>query len=148
MLLRNERQVALQDAEVACLEVADGHDAAAEILADDPLAATLRELAEARRGAAAQLGDHLRQLGDLPRAPDTDLETFRELATRLKAALAADHRRALLDERIAAEAQLADTADRALEHPELSPETRALVEATRAAARAAADRLAALRTDT
>jgi uncharacterized protein (TIGR02284 family) len=147
MLLRNELQVALQDAEVACVEVADGHDAAAEILADDPLAATLRELAQARRAAAAQLGDHLRQLGDLPRAPDTDLETFRELAARLKAALAADHRRVLLDERSAAEAHLADTAEVALAQAELSPETRALVEETRAASRAAADRLTALRTD-
>lgn len=143
-MLLTEQQIALNDLVVACLEAADGHDAAADILGADPLVDMLRGLAAARRGSAAQLGEQLRALGDLPREPDSDLETFRELAARLKAALAADQRRVLLDERMVAEAHLADTAEVALAQAELSPETRALVQQIRAAARAAADRLASL----
>jgi uncharacterized protein (TIGR02284 family) len=125
-MLRNELQIALNDLIVACLEAADGHEAAAEILGDDPLAEALRDLAGARRELAGQLGERLRTLGDLPREPDADLETVRELAARVMAALSADHRQVLLDERSAAEAHLATCADAALAHAELSDETRAL----------------------
>jgi len=141
MLLRSELQAALQDLEVACLEVADGHDAAAGILADDPLAATLRELAGARRAAAERLGEFIRQQGDLPAEPDADLETARELATRVKAALSPDQHHTLAAERAAAEGHLVALAEAALGQAELSHEARALVEQIRHAAAAARQRL-------
>jgi hypothetical protein len=142
MLLRNELQTALQDVEVACLEVADGHEAAAEMLGDDPLAAVLREIAGARRRAAERLGEYIRQQGDLPAEPDADLETARDLATRVMAALSGDQHHALAAERAGAEAHLATLARVALDQPDLSPAAKALLEQIRDAALAAQQRLA------
>ena len=143
MLLRSELQTALQDVEVACLEVADGHDGAAGILTgDDPLAGQLRDLARARRTAAERLGDCIRRLDDLPAEPDADLETARELASRVLAALSLDQHHAVATERAAAEEHLAMLAETALDQPELSGSARALVEEIRASAAEAQGRLA------
>ncbi len=142
MLLRNELQTALQDVEVACLEVADGHDAAAATLGDDPLAATLRELAAERRRAAGRLAACIREQGDLPAEPDIDLETARDLASRVMAALSGDTHHTLAAGRAAAEAHLATLAEVALDQPELSPAARTLLAQIRAAATAAQQRLA------
>ena len=143
MLLRNELQTALQDLEVACLEVADGHDCAAAILADDdPLAPALRELAGARRAAAERLGESIRQLDDLPAEPDADLETARELAARVMAALSPDQHRTVAAERAAAEDHLVTLAEAALGQPELAEDARRLVERIRTDAAVAQQRLA------
>jgi hypothetical protein len=142
MLLRNELQTALQDVEVGCLEVADGHDAAAETLADDPLAATLRELAEARRTAAERLAERIREEGDLPGEPDADLETARDLASRVLAALSGDQHHTLAAERAAAEGHLATLAATALDHLDVSPRAQTLIEQIRRDASAAQQRLA------
>ena len=142
MLLRSELQTALQDLEVACLEVADGHAAAAEILAgDDPLAPVLRELVAARRAAAERLGEHIRQLDDLPAEPDADLETAREIAARVMAALSADQHHTVAAERAAAEGHLVTLAEPALEKHELADDARRVVERIRAEAAAAQQRL-------
>jgi hypothetical protein len=145
MLLRNELQTALQDLEVACLEVADGHDGAAGILTDDPLAPTLRALAQARRAAAARLAEAIRQLDDLPAEPDADLETVRDLAARVVAALSPDQHDALAAERAAAEGHLVTLAEVALGQEELTNATRRLVEEIRADAAGAEQRLADIR---
>ena len=122
MLLRNELQTALQDVEVACLEVADGHDGAADILADDPLAPTLRELAGERRAAAERLGECIRELDDLPAEPDADLETARDLATRVMAALSGDqHHTRRCRARRRRGPPRRRSAEQALAQPELSP---------------------------
>ena len=143
-LLRNALQTALHDVVLACGEAADGHEAAAELLAEDPLTEVLRRLAQERRELAGRLGERLRELDDLPPEPDADLETVRELATWVKAALAGDQRHTVLHERKAAEAHLEATAEEALAQPDLSPETRALLEQIRTDAHAAQQRLAAL----
>jgi hypothetical protein len=143
MLLRNELQTALQDLEVACLEAADGHEAAAAILADDdPLAPVLRELAGARRAAAERLGDHIRQLDDLPAEPDADLETARDLAARVMAAFSADQHHTVAVERAAAEGHLVALAEAALDQHGLADDARRLVEQIRTDAAAAQQRLA------
>jgi uncharacterized protein (TIGR02284 family) len=143
-LLRNELQTALHDVVLACLETADGHEAAATILADDPLAATLREWAQQRREAAARLGDVLRGLDDLPPEPDADLETVRELATWVKAALSPDQRHTVLEERRAAEAHLLETIEQALARPDLPEPARALLLNLRTAAARAHEQLTEL----
>lgn len=146
MLLRNEVQTALQDVEVACLEVADGHDGAAALLPeDDPLAATLRQLAQARRRAAERLGEVIRRLDDLPAEPDADLETARELASRVIAAFSADQHHALAAERAAAEEHLAGLADAALAQADLAEDARALLSQIREDAATAQQRLSAPR---
>lgn len=143
MLLRNDLQTALQDLEVACLEVADGHEAAAGILVDgDPLAPALQEFAVARRAAAARLGEHIRQLDDLPAEPDADLETARELAARVMAALSPDQHHTVAAERAAAEGHLVSLAEAALDQHGLADDARRLVEQIRIDAAAARQRLA------
>jgi hypothetical protein len=142
-LLRSALQTALHDVVLAALEAADGHAAAAEILAEDPLAARLRVWAAERREAAARLGEVLRGLDDLPPEPDADLETVRELATRVKAALALDQRRTIFAERQAAEAHLLETIEQTLAQPDLPDPARALLRDLRAAATRARDHLAA-----
>ena len=146
-LLRNALQTALHDVVLACGEAADGHEAAAELLAGDPLADVLRRLAQERRELAGRLGERLRELDDLPPEPDADLETVRELATWVKAALTGDQRHTVLHERKAAEAHLEATAEQALAQPDLAPDTRALLEQIRTEAHAAQQRLAALAAD-
>jgi uncharacterized protein (TIGR02284 family) len=143
-LLRNELQTALHDVVLACLETADGHETAATILADDPLAATLRGWAQQRREAAARLGDVLRELDDLPPEPDADLETVRELATWVKAALSPDQRHTVLEERRAAEAHLLETIEQALARPDLPEPARALLLNLRTAAARAHEQLTKL----
>ena len=126
-LLRSGLQTALHDVVLACLETADGHEAAAGILANDPLAATLRVWAQERRAAADPLGDIVRELDDLPPEPDADLETVRELATWVKAALSPDQRQTIVDERRAAEAHLLETVEQALSRPDLPEQARSLL---------------------
>jgi uncharacterized protein (TIGR02284 family) len=140
-LLRSELQTALHDVVLACLETADGHEAAAAILANDPLAATLRAWAQERREAAARLGDIVRQLDDLPPEPDADLETVRELATWVKAALSPDQRRTVVEERRAAEAHLLETIEQALARPDLPEHARSLLLDLRTAAARAHEQL-------
>jgi Domain of unknown function (DUF2383) len=143
-LLRSELQTALHDVVLACLETADGHATAAEILADDRLAATLHGWAQQRREAGARLGDVLRELDDLPPEPDADLETVRELATRVKAALAPDQRQTVLAERKAAEAHFLETIEQALVRPDLPEPARSLLLELRTAAARAHEQLANL----
>lgn len=143
MLLRNELQTALQDVEVACLEVADGHDGAADLLpADDPLGPSLRQLAAARRTAAERLAECIRRLDDLPAEPDADLETARDLASRLWTAFSPDQHHALAGERAAAEAHLVTLAEAALAQEGLDDDARRLVGEIRQAAATARQRLA------
>ena len=142
-LLRNALQTALHDVVLACGEAADGHEAAAEILAGHPLAEVLRQLADERRELAGRLGERLRELDDLPPEPDADLETVRELATRVRAALSPDQRQTVLEERRAAEAHLLETIEQALARPDLAEPARSLLLELRAAAARAHEQLAA-----
>ena len=146
-LLRNELQTALHDVVLAGLEAADGHEAAAAILADDPLAARLRAWALERRAAAARLGETVRELDDLPPEPDADLETVRELASWVRAALAPDQRRTLVEERRAAEAHLLATIEQALARPDLPEPARAALLDLRSEAARAHQQLAELAED-
>lgn len=140
-MLRSELQIALNDVEVALQEAADGHEWAADFVPDPELSGLLREMAAARRGLSEALGEQLIELGDLPRAPDTDLETVRDLVSRVRAAFSPDERQALLEDRAAAEARLEACADTALARDDLSEETRALLQEIRERARTAKGRM-------
>lgn len=141
-VLLSELQAALNDVVVACLETADGHQSAAGIVADGAAAELLAGLAEARRLTAARLGEIVRQLGDLPPAPDVDFETVRGLATRVKAALAPDQRQILLAERAAAEEHLESCIAQALAQGDLPEGARAPLREVLADSRQARERLA------
>lgn len=142
-MLRTEVQTLLNDVEAACQETADGHEAAAEMVESPELAALLRELAQARRAAAEDLAEEVRRLGDLPRAPDSDLEALREAVTFVKAAFSLDEDRTVLEDRARAEAALGATVARALAHPELRETARLRLQALARDIEAARGRLEA-----
>jgi uncharacterized protein (TIGR02284 family) len=144
-MLRTELQAVLNDVVAAAQEAAEGHEAAAEMVVGDPeLAGMLRDLAQARRAAAEDLADEVRRLGDLPRAPNADLEAVREALTFVKAAFSLDEGRTVVEDRAHAEAALGEAVATALAHPELPQTARRRLEALDAEIREAHRQLQAL----
>ncbi|WP_162913280.1 PA2169 family four-helix-bundle protein [Rhodospirillaceae bacterium SYSU D60014] len=113
-MLRDERQIALNDVIVACKDAADGYDDAADASGEPELAALFRTYGRRRREVAAELETHIRDLGDLPRNPDADAETIERLFTQLKAILSADERATLLEERERGEVEIGRLVEAAL----------------------------------
>ena len=71
-MLRDERQIALNEAVEASLHAAHVHEHGAELLGEEMLG--LRDLAAQRRRDAEVLAEHVRQLGDLPMEPIRNTE--------------------------------------------------------------------------
>lgn len=143
---RSDSEVALNDLLEAVRESADLYADDAEVLGQGPLRALFDELAGRRDRFAGELAELVRRHGDLPSAPDADAETFHRLGNRLRAALSADERRALLEDRIAAEEALLRRIQQALVQPvgadaqELLGEFRQDVEQVRALLRVQLER--------
>lgn len=97
-MLRNERQIALNEIVVACKEAADIYEACAERVHEPDFASMLRETATERRAALPDLESWLKSIGDLPREPDEDAETAREFLTSIKSALASDERQPVVED--------------------------------------------------
>lgn len=116
-MLRDDRQVALNDVIVLCRDAADHYRDAAALLERGEPARLLDDLARRRAQAADELARHSRQLGDLPDEPDPDKETVDNLLTRLKALFVEDERRTVLAETEQIEAQIAAAAAAALGQP-------------------------------
>jgi uncharacterized protein (TIGR02284 family) len=126
-MLRDDRQVAINLVVEALLEAAHIHEEGADLLEGQDLAAALRALAEQRRRAAQELGEHVRRLGDLPSEPDADLQAAKDLFARLQVAVADDQRDQVAQRSRYAEEHLAQTVRAALEH-DLPADTRAVLE--------------------
>ena len=95
-VMLDDRQVALQDVIAALHEAADYYHEAAQRLEDETLRPLFEALAERRRRGAERLGEHVKDLGALPRQPDPDRETLEHLAEWLRAQLSTDRRRTLI----------------------------------------------------
>lgn len=143
-MLRDDRQAALNDVILACAEAAEGHAHAAELVEAQELARVLEAVAGQRSAAADELGEHLQKLGDLPKAPDSDLSAIRELVERLSAALSLDEQTRLVEERERAEATVEEAVTAALAY-DLPTATRDLLVRLREEARVARERLLAWR---
>jgi uncharacterized protein (TIGR02284 family) len=127
-MLRDDRQVALNQVIEAALSAAHAHEQGAALLEDDPeRAAALQALAEQRSHSATVLGEHLRRLGDLPKEPDADLETARDLLARVRVAFSGDKGEQVLQQARDVEAHLAETVRSALEQ-DLPADTRATLQ--------------------
>jgi hypothetical protein len=124
-MLRDERQIALNEAVEASLHAAHVHEHGAELLGDDTLG--LRELAAQRRRDAEILAEHVRRLGDLPMEPDPEYEVASDIVSHIKAALAEDQRRLVIERSNEVEEALAAALREALRH-DLPPDTRRDVE--------------------
>jgi uncharacterized protein (TIGR02284 family) len=123
-MLRDDRQVALNQVIEAALTAARAHEQGAALLEDAPdSAAALRALAERRSHIATVLGEHLRRLGDLPKDPDADLEAAKELLARVRVAFSEDKRQQVRQQAQEVEAHLAEAVRGALEQ-DLPADTR------------------------
>ena len=120
-MLRDERQIALNEAVEGCLHAAHVHEDGAQLLGEDALG--LRPLAARRRRDAEILAEHVRRLGDLPMEPDPEYEAATDVISHIKAALAEDQRRLVIERSNEAEDALAAALREALRH-DLPPETR------------------------
>jgi hypothetical protein len=120
-MLRDERQLALNEAVEASLHAAHVHEHGAELLGDDTPG--LGPLAAQRRKDAEILAEHVRRLGDLPMEPDPEYEVASDVVSEIKAALAEDQRRLVIERSNDAEEALAAALREALRH-ELPPDTR------------------------
>lgn len=126
MLLRDDRQMAVNAVETLCFETADGYEAAASKTGTPQLASLFGELAQQRRQLAAELAAHIRALDDLPQQPDPDREAIGQVLSGIKALLSGDVDASLIDERMQAERKLSD-AVRDTMQVELPEETRAML---------------------
>jgi uncharacterized protein (TIGR02284 family) len=126
-MLRDDRQVAINLVVEALLDAAHIHQQGAELLEGQDLSVALRALAEQRRRAAQELGDHVRRLGDLPSEPDADLQTAKDLLARLQVAVADDQGDQVAQRCRHAEEHLAEKVGAALEE-DLPADTRAVLE--------------------
>jgi Domain of unknown function (DUF2383) len=127
-MLRDARQVAINQVVEALLEAAHLHDQGTHALDAEPdLARALQALAERRRRAAQELGEHVRRLGDLPSEPDADLQAARDVLAWVHDALAGDQRDQVLERSRQAEEQLAEKVRVALGE-DLPSDTQALLE--------------------
>jgi hypothetical protein len=120
-VLRDERQIALNEAVEASLHAAHVHEHGADLLGDDSLG--LRELVARRRRDAEILAEHVRRFGDLPMEPDPEYEVASDIVSQIKAALAKDQRRLVTERSNEAEEALAAALREALRH-DLPPDTR------------------------
>ena len=124
-MLRDERQLSLNEAVEASLHAAHVHEDGAELLGDDMLG--LRRLAAQRRRDAEILAEHVRRLGDLPMEPDPEYEVAADVVSHIRAALAEDRRRLVIERSNEAEEALAAALREALRH-DLPPDARRDVE--------------------
>jgi uncharacterized protein (TIGR02284 family) len=141
-MLFDDRQVALNDVIIICKDSADRYQDIADSIEDAKLSAWFQTLSRQRRDAAEGLQDHVRQLGYLPREPDTDRETLDTLVTHFKALFAEDERLTLLNACEQAEREVAARVATALQQ-DLPKDTLADLRRLHAATVDAQDQLAA-----
>ena len=144
MLLRDDRQMAVNAVETLCFETADAYAAAAAKTADPSLARLFDALAGQRRELAAELARHIRALDDLPQQPDPDREALDHVLDGIKAYLSGNADLALIDAREQAEDKLVAASQEALRH-DLPAETQALLDRIAAHAVSTKRELAAAR---
>lgn len=106
MLLRDDRQAALNRVETLCLAGADHYESAAGQARDTALANVFREMAQRRRAQAEGLAPHIRAIGDLPKQPDPDREALDHVLDGIRMLLSRDEGAELIEQRLREENDL------------------------------------------
>lgn len=143
MLLRDDRQIALSQLEMLCIEAADGYAAAVDRTDNAMLKQLFAELGKEHSRFAADLAPHIRALDDLPKSPDPDRETIEHALTAVRGFLSGHARETLLADQEHRELKVEEAAREALKQA-LSGEADALVRRIRTHAGKARERLLAL----
>jgi len=113
-LRRDPAESALNDVARRCSEGAALYADAAGRTQDASARALFRELAGERHAMADALHRAVRDMGELPEAPDPDADALHRFLNAARAALAAEPARPLLRDRERAEAELARALETAL----------------------------------
>jgi len=101
--LLSDTEVALNELLVACRESVDHYQDAIKLVEQAELVNSFREVANQRKLFFNRLAAAIRELGDLPSAPDPDKEASEMIIHHLGAALSPDYSAEALNQRIAAE---------------------------------------------
>lgn len=102
-LIRDDQQLGLNDLLVAIQKSSDHYRDAASYLESSYPSSELWQIARERDQIASQLRRAIRELGDLPSAPDEDRESVEKLFHRVHASLSENEIQDLLDQRLDAE---------------------------------------------
>ena len=101
--LLSDTEVALNELLVACRESVDHYQDAIKLVDQSEIVNSFRDITHHRKLFLNRLATAIRELGDLPSAPDPDKETSEMIIHHLGAALSPDYSREVLTQRIAAE---------------------------------------------
>lgn len=100
---RDERQLKVNELAVACQASVDAYEQAAQLVESPTLAEWLRAVARHRERLVPLFEEQVRELDDLPRVPDPEMQLVEQALTRFKAALPMGGHHRVLDERIQAD---------------------------------------------
>ncbi|MGB3222906.1 MAG: hypothetical protein WBB23_08905 [Desulforhopalus sp.] len=142
-LIRTDQQVALNALYVAIRKSADHYRDAALCLDDSALTVALSEIVVQRKILSENVRKVISSLGDLPAEPDPDRESLEQLAYRIGTLLSSDQPAKILEQRLAAEQEVAELAAAAGEL-ELDDSCTALVDEVKEHVQVVTDRLQAL----
>lgn len=105
-LLRSDQLASLQALLVECRKSVDYFYDAADFVEDPEVSEKMLDLADSRNRVTHRLEDAVRELGDLPTAPDTDRETGELLLDHARASLAEDKTAQVIQQRLHTEREL------------------------------------------
>lgn len=108
-LLRTDLQTALQSLHVSLQESADNLRDLAEFVDDGDVAALFIKLAEVRNTLVDRLAQAIREVDDLPAAPNSEKEAGEHLVHHVRAMFSADQAANVIQQCLEGEAQLAET---------------------------------------
>ena len=111
----SDTEVALNELLVACRASIDHYDAACGLIDDEDKITLFRSITNQRTDLSEQLAAAIRELGDLPSAPDPDKETSEILIEHLGASLSENDEDYIMSQRIKAEEHLQSLVDDARE---------------------------------
>lgn len=113
--LLSDTEVALNEVLVACRESVDHYQDAITLVGQPDIAKRFRDIAHRRKLFFQRLSSAIRELGDLPSAPDPDKETGEMIIHHLGAALSPDYSNEVLTQRLTVEKHIKTLIDNALE---------------------------------
>jgi len=99
-MLLDDQQVAISELIVAYQESIDHNIAALERIQGDRTSRLLKDICNVHMQQIKKLSAIIKDLGELPRAPNADREQLQQLFTHTKAILATDERAIYLSDRI------------------------------------------------
>lgn len=101
--LLSDTEVALNELLIACRESIDHYQDATELVGQSTIAESFLDIAKCRKLFLNRVASAIRELGDLPSAPDPDKEAGEMMLHHLGAAFSADYTNEALTQRIKTE---------------------------------------------